>query len=153
MHVESYGEVLPARINVFPDGRDNPEGRAKNRRVEFIPYSKGDTLVPLADPLKGPVVYLAQQVMDTLSRSYWTVKVYEGRRKPVLGYFAGMKPVIEVRTANGYVYYSGLFAERDAAETYQKHLAQMGVVQPQVVQLQKNQKQIVHREPRAAPKE
>lgn len=30
-----YGESAPMAPNTFPDGRDNPEGRAKNRRTEF----------------------------------------------------------------------------------------------------------------------
>lgn len=31
----SYGQTKPIAPNTFPDGNDNPEGRAKNRRVEF----------------------------------------------------------------------------------------------------------------------
>lgn len=30
-----YGEAQPAAANTFPDGRDNPDGRQLNRRVEF----------------------------------------------------------------------------------------------------------------------
>lgn len=33
--VKGMGEKMPIAPNEFPDGRDNPEGRAKNRRVEF----------------------------------------------------------------------------------------------------------------------
>ena len=33
--VKGLGESQPIAPNEFPDGRDNPEGRAKNRRVEF----------------------------------------------------------------------------------------------------------------------
>ena len=32
---KSYGQSDPIAANNFPDGSDNPEGRAKNRRVEF----------------------------------------------------------------------------------------------------------------------
>ena len=32
---KSYGQTIPVAANNFPDGSDNPEGRAKNRRVEF----------------------------------------------------------------------------------------------------------------------
>lgn len=31
-----YGETRPVAPNVYPDGRDNPQGRAKNRRVVLI---------------------------------------------------------------------------------------------------------------------
>ena len=34
--VEAYGESRPVAPNTKPDGSDNPEGRAKNRRVEAI---------------------------------------------------------------------------------------------------------------------
>ena len=32
---KGYGEDQPIAPNTFPDGRDNPDGRAKNRRTEF----------------------------------------------------------------------------------------------------------------------
>ena len=34
--VEGRGEADPVQPNALPDGRDNPEGRALNRRVEFV---------------------------------------------------------------------------------------------------------------------
>jgi outer membrane protein OmpA-like peptidoglycan-associated protein len=37
MSTRSYGEERPAAPNTNPDGSDNPEGRAKNRRCEIIP--------------------------------------------------------------------------------------------------------------------
>ena len=33
--VAGYGEAKPVAHNIHPDGSDNPEGRAKNRRVEI----------------------------------------------------------------------------------------------------------------------
>jgi len=30
-----YGKSRPIAPNTFPDGRDNPTGRQKNRRTEF----------------------------------------------------------------------------------------------------------------------
>ncbi|RMG83714.1 MAG: OmpA family protein, partial [Bacteroidetes bacterium] len=35
LHAKGYGETKPIAPNVNPDGSDNPEGRAKNRRTEF----------------------------------------------------------------------------------------------------------------------
>jgi outer membrane protein OmpA-like peptidoglycan-associated protein len=32
---KGYGEGFPIAPNSHPDGRDNPEGRQKNRRTEF----------------------------------------------------------------------------------------------------------------------
>jgi outer membrane protein OmpA-like peptidoglycan-associated protein len=34
--VQGYGEERPVAPNVNPDGSDNPEGRARNRRVEIV---------------------------------------------------------------------------------------------------------------------
>ncbi len=35
LKAKGYGESQPIAPNTFPDGRDNPEGRQKNRRTEF----------------------------------------------------------------------------------------------------------------------
>jgi outer membrane protein OmpA-like peptidoglycan-associated protein len=37
MTTKSWGEERPAAPNTNPDGSDNPDGRAKNRRCEIIP--------------------------------------------------------------------------------------------------------------------
>src|SRR5262245_341326 len=34
--IEAFGKRRPVAANVFPDGRDNPAGRALNRRVEAV---------------------------------------------------------------------------------------------------------------------
>jgi outer membrane protein OmpA-like peptidoglycan-associated protein len=34
--VEGYGDRRPVAPNTNPDGTDNPAGRARNRRVEFL---------------------------------------------------------------------------------------------------------------------
>lgn len=36
LSAEGYGEARPVAPNTFPDGRDNPAGRALNRRVEAV---------------------------------------------------------------------------------------------------------------------
>jgi outer membrane protein OmpA-like peptidoglycan-associated protein len=33
--IKGYGKLRPVAPNTFPDGRDNPEGRRKNRRVDI----------------------------------------------------------------------------------------------------------------------
>ena len=35
-----YGESRPIAPNETPDGKDNPEGRAENRRVEILIMSE-----------------------------------------------------------------------------------------------------------------
>jgi outer membrane protein OmpA-like peptidoglycan-associated protein len=35
MVAKGYGETQPVAPNMFPNGKDNPEGRQKNRRVEL----------------------------------------------------------------------------------------------------------------------
>lgn len=40
--VKAYGESKPIAPNSLPDGRDNPEGRHLNRRVEFTILEPGD---------------------------------------------------------------------------------------------------------------
>ena len=37
---KGYGETQPVAPNENPDGSDNPEGRAKNRRTEFKELGK-----------------------------------------------------------------------------------------------------------------
>lgn len=41
--VRSSGEQHPIAPNTYPDGRDNPEGRARNRRVELT-IESGETV-------------------------------------------------------------------------------------------------------------
>ncbi|HYC53818.1 MAG TPA: OmpA family protein [Candidatus Binatia bacterium] len=36
LFVRGLGETLPVEPNVYPDGFDNPRGRARNRRVEIV---------------------------------------------------------------------------------------------------------------------
>jgi outer membrane protein OmpA-like peptidoglycan-associated protein len=36
LHSQGLGELYPVAPNKNPDGSDNPEGRAKNRRVEIV---------------------------------------------------------------------------------------------------------------------
>lgn len=38
---KGYGETMPIAPNTTPEGKDNPEGRAKNRRTEFKVLSNG----------------------------------------------------------------------------------------------------------------
>lgn len=45
INVSSLGEELPVAPNSTPDGADNPEGRQKNRRVNFI-INSGDQNIP-----------------------------------------------------------------------------------------------------------
>jgi len=35
LRYKGYGETMPIAINENPDGSDNPEGRALNRRTDF----------------------------------------------------------------------------------------------------------------------
>jgi outer membrane protein OmpA-like peptidoglycan-associated protein len=36
LHAQGFGESQPVAPNTYPDGSDNPDGRAQNRRVEII---------------------------------------------------------------------------------------------------------------------
>ncbi len=36
VHVRAFGESRPVASNSLPNGKDNPEGRSRNRRVELI---------------------------------------------------------------------------------------------------------------------
>ena len=35
METKGFGKTKPIAPNKLPNGKDNPEGRAKNRRIEF----------------------------------------------------------------------------------------------------------------------
>jgi outer membrane protein OmpA-like peptidoglycan-associated protein len=39
--IEALGESVPVAANYNPDGSDNPDGRARNRRVEIVLLSPG----------------------------------------------------------------------------------------------------------------
>lgn len=39
-----FGETQPVQPNQFEDGRDNPEGRAKNRRVVILVYTEHERM-------------------------------------------------------------------------------------------------------------
>ncbi|NPA35051.1 MAG: OmpA family protein [Chlorobi bacterium] len=132
INIESYGEVLPQKVNVLIDGRDNPEGRALNRRVEFIPYPQGAEIKPLADPLKIPNVIRYKAFVDTLSADAFTVKIYSGNRKLPLAYLIGMHPVIMKYEGGTYTYYSGVFSTQESAQKHSVKLKEMGVSEPEV---------------------
>ncbi len=133
INIESYGEVLPIKINVHIDGRDNPEGRSFNRRVEFIPYPKGTEIKPLADPLKIPNPIKYKSFADTLSVNIFTVQIYSGNKKLPLAYLTGMHPVIVKYDGGKYTYYSGVFTKKEEAEKHAEILKRMGVSEPTVV--------------------
>ncbi len=132
IYIESYGEVLPVKLNVHADGRDNPEGRAFNRRVEFIPYPEGQEIKPLADPLKIPSVIRYNKFVDTLSSQVYTVQIHEGKDKLPLAYITGMHPVIMKYEKGKYTYYSGVFVSEEEAQEHAQRLKDMGVPEPVV---------------------
>ena len=47
IRTSGFGESKPIAPNDNPDGSDNPEGRAKNRRVEFKLVSNSATELPI----------------------------------------------------------------------------------------------------------
>ncbi len=50
LFVHGWGESRPIAPNENPDGSDNPEGRAKNRRVEFLLFKPGWKLPAYLQP-------------------------------------------------------------------------------------------------------
>jgi peptidoglycan-associated lipoprotein len=46
---KGYGEEVPIAPNTNPDGTDNPEGRARNRRTEFKILEVGVMPKPLSE--------------------------------------------------------------------------------------------------------
>ncbi|MFN2427231.1 MAG: OmpA family protein [Candidatus Binatia bacterium] len=55
--IRGLGEVYPVAANVYGDGRDNPAGRAQNRRVEVVILSEG-----AGQPQAQPTQYQQQPV-------------------------------------------------------------------------------------------
>ncbi len=152
INIESYGEVLPVKINVHIDGRDNPEGRAFNRRVEFIPYPQGAEIKPLADPLKIPAVIRYGTFIDTLSKNIFTVQVYSGKKKLPLAYLTGMHPVILKYEGGRYTYYSGVFATKEEAQKHAENLKEMGVPDPAVTTIVSRKAKVADKQPAAGHK-
>jgi outer membrane protein OmpA-like peptidoglycan-associated protein len=54
LSVRGFGEAYPIAANVYGDGRDNPTGRAKNRRVEVIILNEVDQPAAGPQPIDGP---------------------------------------------------------------------------------------------------
>jgi outer membrane protein OmpA-like peptidoglycan-associated protein len=50
-----FGETRPVAPNTRPDGTDDPDGRAQNRRVEVIVAADTDSGQPLSTPTREPV--------------------------------------------------------------------------------------------------
>jgi outer membrane protein OmpA-like peptidoglycan-associated protein len=57
LSVQGLGEAYPIAANVYGDGRDNPAGRAKNRRVEVIILNEMEQQAPGPQPVQGPPGY------------------------------------------------------------------------------------------------
>lgn len=57
--VQGFGERYPVARNTFPDGRDDPQGRARNRRVEIVILSEqaGPAQAPPQQPVYQQPVY------------------------------------------------------------------------------------------------
>ena len=51
---KGYGESRPIALNTNPDGTDNPDGRAKNRRTEFKVIRRDKTKLQVDDTEGGP---------------------------------------------------------------------------------------------------
>lgn len=54
LSVQGLGEAYPIAANVYGDGRDNPAGRAKNRRVEVIILNETEQQAPGPQPTGAP---------------------------------------------------------------------------------------------------
>jgi outer membrane protein OmpA-like peptidoglycan-associated protein len=50
MTVQGFGESYPVAPNTYNDGRDNPAGRARNRRVEVVILNEQGAPQPVAQP-------------------------------------------------------------------------------------------------------
>jgi outer membrane protein OmpA-like peptidoglycan-associated protein len=98
------GEKYPIALNTYKDGRDCPEGRKYNRRVEFKPLSSRDKsiisqykVVPSQLEIKTNISYyvLIEEKNEQLSKAYFTKfpslkkyrikEVYNGKYLYILG--------------------------------------------------------------------
>jgi outer membrane protein OmpA-like peptidoglycan-associated protein/tetratricopeptide (TPR) repeat protein len=68
MKVVGFGESRPAAPNENPDGSDNPEGRAKNRRVEVIILST-DIGAVIDDYFEGKGTYGLKEIKEMIDPS------------------------------------------------------------------------------------
>ncbi len=69
MKVVGYGESKPVAPNENPDGSDNPEGRAKNRRTEVIILST-DLGAVIDDFFDEKKVYSVKEINDLIDPSF-----------------------------------------------------------------------------------
>ncbi|MBI5505421.1 MAG: OmpA family protein [Deltaproteobacteria bacterium] len=77
LSMRGFGESYPVEANTYSDGRDNPQGRARNRRVEVIILNQWD------EQAAQPAQYPAQQPAYQAAPQYQVYPTYPPAPPPV----------------------------------------------------------------------
>ncbi len=128
---KGFGEIVAIAVNDEEDGKDNPEARRLNRRVEFkVLKSEGEVVIENN-------VYIPDLLKDSKSLKYTVVvmKVRERLPKDFFDQF-GVKElefVREEKVEDGYIYTIGVFLQKNEAFRITGDLRKMGLSEARVV--------------------
>ncbi len=127
---KKYGKTDPIASNMI-NGKDYPEGRRLNRRVEFEPLKQGERGTLVVDPIHvdseavSAEEIVANQV-DSDGETF-TIQIFALKQRRSIDYFDDLIGVKEDVGEDGfYRYYVGEFNTRSEAEASMQNLRDMG---------------------------
>jgi tetratricopeptide (TPR) repeat protein len=124
-----FGKTDPIASNIV-NGKDNPDGRKLNRRVEFSVLKQGTRGTLVVDPIQiGDYISGEQIVASTVDADgeSFTIQVFALKQRRSIDYFDDLIGVREHVGEDGfYRYYVGEFSTREEAEKSLQNLREMG---------------------------
>lgn len=128
---KGFGEIVAVAVNDDEEGKDNPDARRLNRRVEFkVLKLEGDVVIENN-------VYVPDLLKDSKSLKYTVVvmKVKEKLPKDFFDQFdmKELEFVREEKTEDGYIYTIGVFLQKNEAFRVTGDLIKVGLTEAKVV--------------------
>jgi len=128
---KGFGEIVAVAVNEESDGKDDPEARRLNRRVEFKVLKLEEEVVIENN------VYIPDLLKDSKSLKYTVVvmKVKERLPKDFFDQFdmRELEFVREEKTEDGFIYTIGVFLQKNEAFRITGDLRKVGLTEAKVV--------------------
>jgi len=128
---KGFGEIVAIAVNDDEEGKDNPDFRKLNRRVEFKVLKSEDDVVIESN------VYIPELLKDSKSLKYTVVvmKVQERLSKDFFDQFdiEELEFVREEKTEDGFIYTIGVFLQKNEAFRITGDLRKVGLSEARVV--------------------
>ena len=128
---KGFGEIVAVAVNDEETGKDNPDSRKLNRRVEFkVLKSEGEVVIENN-------IYIPDLLKDSKSLKY-TVVVMKVREKLPKDFFdqfdmKELEFVREEKTEDGFIYTIGVFLQKNEAFRLTGDLRKVGLTEAKVV--------------------